>query len=1083
MLSSFIKGLKKVLRDQVLRCRPRDLNEIVDIARLIEAQEGEQDGFQPRIFSKPPYAAAYNNSNKSSTQAVVKGNEFVPTRKSMGMGANRINPCRFCGDQWVHGHKCKQKLRCLEVDDEDGEQNAMVEEQDATEEVEERQEMVTLTLTSMSGINAEKSLKVMGKIENKDIVVFVDSGATSNFISERVAKELGLTTTDEKGFGVIVGGGQVIPGKDVILGFPWLESLGDTRTNWKKRVISWKIGPHWVTIMGDPALSREKVSLNSMEKIYRSKETMYLLELTTLFESQAPCDKKVKELEIDQLLTKYQKVFDMPKELLPVRNREHAITLQEGTSRVNMRPYNSVLLVKKRDGGLRFCVDYRSLNKGTIPDRYHIPVIEELLDELQGATGHYEFLVMPFGLTNAPSTFQSVMNDLFRPYLRRFVLVFFDDILIYSPTIASHVKHLEIVLKLLFQHHFYPNYKKCSFGNTEFSYLGYIISVQGVAADPEKITAMKDWPVPKSLTELRGFLGLTGYYEQIARPLTDLLKKNSFCWITTATDAFQALKEVVITVPILVLPDFNQEFTIETNASGAGIGAVMSQGKKPITFLSQAFSSTGRVKSLYERELLAIVKAVSKWKHYVAGKEFVIKTDQKSLGHLLDQKAVLRVQQRWAAKLIGLNHKIEYKPGVENRVADALSRRPYQEEINQLSLKAPLTLDKMALGLQIKEDEEYGPIVTALKKGGHERALKTYKRLAQEFYWRGMRKDVVGDDISLDFVEGLPTSKGYNSILVVVDRLSKYGHFIPLNHPFTAFIKEVVRLHGFPETMVSDRDHIFLSNFWSELFKLQGSALHKSTAYHPQTDGQTEVVNRCLETYLHCFSSRMPSSWAQWLPRVEFWYNSSFHSSINNTPFFAVYGRSPPKLLRYGDVPTSNANVEELLRERNSLLVELRENLAVAQGNMQKQANKHRWDVENQVGEWVYLKLRPYRQGSLVHMKNEKLAQRYFGPYQIKEHIGRVAYKLELPSHSHIHSTFYVSQLKLAVPTGEGTEVLVKWEGSPNLESTWEPLAKLMSQFPDINLEDKVSLLWGSIDRLKERRARQWEKRKTVESG
>jgi len=290
------------------------------------------------------------------------------------------------------------------------------------------------------------------------------------------------------------------------------------------------------------------------------------------------------------------------------------------------------------------------------------------------------------------------MNDAFRPYLRRFVLVFFDDILIYSKDMETHLEHLKKVLDIMKKHQFYANVKKCSFGNNEISYLGHIISGNGVAADPEKIKAMVKWPQPKNVTELRGFLGLTGYYRkfvrnygQIARPLTDLLKKEGFEWSEQAGQAFESLKESVTSLPVLALPDFEQEFIVETDASGTGIGAVLSQGRRPIAFLSQAFSSTGRVKSVYERELLAIVKAVTKWKHYLAGREFVIKTDQSSLKHLLDQKSLTPMQQRWAAKLIGLTYKIEYKLGVENRVADALSRQPRVPEVNQLVLCAPQT--------------------------------------------------------------------------------------------------------------------------------------------------------------------------------------------------------------------------------------------------------------------------------------------------------------------------------------------------------------------------------------------------------
>lgn len=235
-----------------------------------------------------------------------------------------------------------------------------------------------------------------------------------------------------------------------------------------------------------------------------------------------------------------------------------------------------------------------------------------------------------------------------------------------------------------------------------------MISGKGVAADPEKIVAVKQWPQPKNITALRGFLGLTGYYRRfvesygkIARPLTDLLKKEGFKWSEKALQAFARLKAAMTQLPVLILPDFTKPFVVETDASGVGIGAVLSQGDRPIAFISKAFSSKGRVKSVYERELLAIVFAVTKWRHYLTGHKFTIRTDQKSLKHLLEQRAVSVEQQKWTSKLLGLNYSIEYIPEKDNRVADALSRLPAQEEILELQLTAPLTNDREELALQV----------------------------------------------------------------------------------------------------------------------------------------------------------------------------------------------------------------------------------------------------------------------------------------------------------------------------------------------------------------------------------------------
>jgi len=223
--------------------------------------------------------------------------------------------------------------------------------------------------------------------------------------------------------------------------------------------------------------------------------------------------------------------------------------------------------------------------------------------------GHYESLVMPFGLTNAPATFQGAMNLVLQPFLRKFVLMFFDDILIYSNTWEEHLNQIRLVLNALLQHKFFANGKKCEFRKKEMQYLGHIISEEGVKMDPQKIAAVEQWPIHKNLKSLRGFLGLTGYYrrfiynyEKIARPLTQLLKKGSFERTNKSTEAMQQLKEALTTAPLLSLPNFSKPFCIKCDASERGIDAVLSQDKKPIAFFSKALTETSLSKSIYEKK-------------------------------------------------------------------------------------------------------------------------------------------------------------------------------------------------------------------------------------------------------------------------------------------------------------------------------------------------------------------------------------------------------------------------------------------------------------------------------------------------
>lgn len=277
----------------------------------------------------------------------------------------------------------------------------------------------------------------------------------------------------------------------------------------------------------------------------------------------------------------------------------------------------------------------------------------------------------------------------------------------------------------------------------------------------------------------------------------------------------------------------------------------------------------------------------------------------------------------------------------------------------------------------------------------------------------------------MDFIEGLPKSRHKDVIFVVVDRLTIYAHFMALAHPYTAesiaevFMENVYRLHGLPKSIISDRDKVFTSKFWQALFKQMQVKLNLSTTYHPQTDGQTEKVNQCVEGYLRCMIFQKPKSWSNWLHLAEWWYNTNYHSSLKCTPFQALYGYLPP-LLVSGSISKDEAF--KWVTDRDAVIAALKENLRRAQNRMKVQADKGRSERTLEVGDWVYLKLQPYRQVSLAIRSNLKLASKYYGPYRVIEKIGQVAYKLLLSAGSLLHPVFHISQLKKRI----GREVVAQ---------------------------------------------------------
>ncbi|GAU34277.1 hypothetical protein TSUD_321230 [Trifolium subterraneum] len=984
------------------------------------------------------------------------------------------------------------------------------------------------------------------QLGQSEIVVLFDCGATNSFISVECVMRLGLSSTSllpPMTVAVATGGKVVskrvcqncpvsVAGKiyhvdliclplkdmDIVLGMDWL-SANTVYIGCAEKNLYVPIDLNAET----RALTALLQNTHQLIQYLGAENKCFNIMFTVSSESSlSPSDISI--------VREYLDVF--PEEinsLLPEREIEFSIDLVPGSQPISVAPYR----MKKKDGTIRLCIDYRQLNKVTIKNKYPLPRIDDLLDQLRGATifskidlrsgyhqirirtsdvsktafrtryGHYEFLVMPFGLTNAPAVFMDYMNRIFQPYLDKFVVSFIDDILIYSKDPQEHAEHLTIVLNILREKQLYAKFSKCEFWLSEVKFLGHVISQGGVSVDPSKVEAVLNWERPRTVSEIRIFLGLAGYYRrfilgfsEIALPLTRLTRKGAaFVWNELCENSFNLLKQKLTSAPVLVIPDPDKKYVVYCDASNKGLGCVLMQESAVVAYASRQLKPHEENYPTHDLELAAIIFALKIWRHHLYGVQFALYSDHKSLRYLFDQKELNMRQRRWMEYLKDFDFELNYHPGKANVVADALSRKAlYASEIlmHQCGLyekfrdmnlnvtyrkdgvklnRIELTCDlrsiigsaqekDMDLQRRIGKPEftvaddgviQFGnricvpndadlkrSILEEAHKSGfsiHPGSTKIYHDLKKNYWWPNMKTEIAEfvsrcivcqqvkiehqkpagplqpleipewkwEHITMDFVTGLPRNqKGEDSIWVIVDRLTKSAHFIAVKSTYKAsryaeiFLEEIVKLHGVPVSIVSDRDPAFTSHFWRAFQKAMGTRLRMSTSNHPQTDGQSKRTIQTLENMLRACVLEDGGNWSKHLHLIEFAYNNSYHTSIGMAPYEALY----------------------------------------------------------------------------------------IGPYQILKRVGPVAYQLALPpSMSRMHDVFHVSQLRKFIPDPfvpvelESIDlqpdltyqpdpirivdrdvkalrnkkipvVKVEWSRAPDGEFTWELESEMMKNYP-----------------------------------
>ncbi|GJU66869.1 reverse transcriptase domain-containing protein [Tanacetum coccineum] len=793
-----------------------------------------------------------------------------------------------------------------------------------------------------------------------------------------------------------------------------------------------------------------------------------------------------------------------PYRLAPSEMQELSGQLQELQDNGFIRPSHSpwgalVLFIKKKDGSLHMCIDYRELNKLTIDLRsgYHqLRVHEDDIPKtaFQTRYGHFEFTVMPFGLINAPAVFMDLMNRVCKPYLDKFVIVFIDDILIYSKTKEDHEVHLGLVLELLRKEKLYAKFSKCEFWLQEVHFLGHVVNQNGIHVDPSKIEAVKNWKTPTTPSEIRSFLGLAGYYRRfianfskIAKPLTSLTQKNQkYVWGVEQEEAFQTLKNNLCDAPILTLPDGVEDFVVYCDASNQGLGCVLMQRSKVIAYASRQLKTHEKNYTTHNLELGAVMFDLKTWRHYMYGtKSCEIRYHPSKANVVADALSMKeRLKPRRVRALV-----MTVQIGMREKIQVAQSEALKQENILMENLHG---LDQQ---MEKKEGESlyfmdhiWVPLMGDVrmiimgethktKYSVHSGADKMYYDLRDRYWWPGMKRDIatyVSKCLTCSKVkaEHQRPSSLLQQPKIPEWKLTKSAHFLAIREDYGTerlakiYVDEIVARHGVPMSIILDRDERFTSRCWQTVQKALGMRLDMSTAYHPQTDGQSERTIQTLEDMLRACVIDFGGSWDVHLLLAEFSYNNSYHSSIKCAPFEALYGRK---------------------------FVLIKEKLKAARDRQKSYADNRRKPLEFKVGDQLMLKVSPWK-GVIRFGKKGKLAPRYVGPFEILERIGMVAYLLRLLEElSGVHDTFHVSNLKkcladasLHVPLDEIkvdktfrfveepveimdrevkslkhskiTLVKVRWNSKCGHEFTWEHEDYMKSKYPQLFVDRADSL-------------------------
>ncbi|SPC61665.1 uncharacterized protein UHOD_11627 [Ustilago sp. UG-2017b] len=777
-----------------------------------------------------------------------------------------------------------------------------------------------------------------------------------------------------------------------------------------------------------------------------------------------------------------------------------------------------ILFVKKKDGSLRLCVDYRGLNRITIRNRYPLPLIDELLDRLREAR-----FFTRIDLRGTYNLLRIAKGDEWKTAFRTRYGLF------------QYNGHVSAVLARLRQAGLYAKAEKCQFSTSQTEFLGFVVSDQGVSMDPSKTEVITNWPVPKSVHDVQVFLGFCNFYRKFipqysrtAYPLTQLLRKEAqstpFAWNHAAQHAFEQLRSSFNTDTILRHFDPARPIIVETDASDFAVAAVLSQSfdqgtRHPIAFFSKKLDPAQLNYPIFDKEMFAIVAAFKHWRQYLEGAKLPVQvlTDHRSLEYFTTTKQLNRRQARWSELLSDFDFVIQYRPGAQAGLPDTLTRRsdmrpmdkgpslmqehnpnnfqallkPHQLRLAAtgiLTVKSDITdkirdalssdswtsalLEQAHLGspplgfainsmnlltyrdsvcvpdvdnlrLLIFQDQHNSPSV------GHPGRRKTLSLVRRSFFWPGMSKFVhtfvdscetcrhikavrhkpyghlkslpvpphPWSSISMDLIEQLPPSSDFTAILVVVDRLTKMATFVPTTNTLDApelaklFLRHVYSKHGLPTSIVSDRGSEFTSHFWRSLSALLGIETHFSSAYHPQSDGQTERVNQVLEQYLRGYSNHLQTNWSDLLPLAEFSYNNAEHASTQLTPFFANYGYHP----RFSFDNTDSAS-PALFPAACSYADQLEQLHEYVRGELDKansqsagQFDKHHLpSPQFQPGDRVWLS------ANNIHSlrPTKKLDYRRLGPFPISEVISSHAYRLQLPPSMKIHNVFHVDRLE-----------------------------------------------------------------------